>query len=187
MSESRFSRVGAYDRDIPDNGDEMCPNCVTPWKCNGPHLDDQTPRARREAARPKRPEPEPERVYEGRVSIVFSLIDPGDMGEPREFIEDGTTYIVVPDPCLWKADPDEFPILRKLAGGWGAIGEGWVAVGDTPDAALANYRNAERLHAEIRARARLMPACPVCHESGIHHHSDGSSWEPVDAPVDAIS
>lgn len=20
-----------------DEGDEMCPNCVTPWKCNGPH------------------------------------------------------------------------------------------------------------------------------------------------------
>lgn len=20
------------------NEDEMCPNCVTPWKCNGPHL-----------------------------------------------------------------------------------------------------------------------------------------------------
>jgi len=19
--------------------DDMCPNCVTPWKCNGPHLD----------------------------------------------------------------------------------------------------------------------------------------------------
>lgn len=21
-----------------DLEDEMCPNCVTPWKCNGPHL-----------------------------------------------------------------------------------------------------------------------------------------------------
>lgn len=21
-----------------DDGDDMCPNCVTPWKCNGPHL-----------------------------------------------------------------------------------------------------------------------------------------------------
>lgn len=21
-----------------EKGSEMCPNCVTPWKCNGPHL-----------------------------------------------------------------------------------------------------------------------------------------------------
>lgn len=21
-----------------EDGDYMCPNCVTPWKCNGPHL-----------------------------------------------------------------------------------------------------------------------------------------------------
>lgn len=21
-----------------DEADDMCPNCVTPWKCNGPHL-----------------------------------------------------------------------------------------------------------------------------------------------------
>lgn len=26
-----------------DEADDMCPNCVTPWKCNGPHLNDQTP------------------------------------------------------------------------------------------------------------------------------------------------
>lgn len=25
----------------------MCPNCVTPWKCNGPHLSDETVAARR--------------------------------------------------------------------------------------------------------------------------------------------
>ena len=25
-----------------DLADLMCPNCVTPWKCNGPHLGDQT-------------------------------------------------------------------------------------------------------------------------------------------------
>lgn len=22
----------------PLDGDDMCPNCVTPWKCNGPHI-----------------------------------------------------------------------------------------------------------------------------------------------------
>ena len=22
--------------------DDMCPNCVTPWKCNGPHLMEET-------------------------------------------------------------------------------------------------------------------------------------------------
>lgn len=27
------------DRDF-DEADGMCPNCVTPWKCNGPHLAD---------------------------------------------------------------------------------------------------------------------------------------------------
>ena len=25
-----------------DEADNMCPNCITPWKCNGPHLSDQT-------------------------------------------------------------------------------------------------------------------------------------------------
>ena len=23
---------------LDDFDDDMCPNCVTPWKCNGPHL-----------------------------------------------------------------------------------------------------------------------------------------------------
>lgn len=23
------------------NEDDMCPNCVTPWKCNGPHLTEE--------------------------------------------------------------------------------------------------------------------------------------------------
>lgn len=22
----------------PDDADDMCPNCLTPWKCNGPHV-----------------------------------------------------------------------------------------------------------------------------------------------------
>ena len=22
----------------PEDDDDMCPNCVTPWKCNGPHV-----------------------------------------------------------------------------------------------------------------------------------------------------
>ncbi len=26
-----------------DPTEYMCPNCVTPWKCNGPHIPDQTP------------------------------------------------------------------------------------------------------------------------------------------------
>ena len=25
-----------------DYEDDMCPNCVTPWKCNGPHLMEET-------------------------------------------------------------------------------------------------------------------------------------------------
>lgn len=29
-----------------DEADLMCPNCVTPWKCNGPHEYGQTPHAR---------------------------------------------------------------------------------------------------------------------------------------------
>jgi hypothetical protein len=28
-----------------DEADDMCPNCVTPWKCNGPHLSEKTPAA----------------------------------------------------------------------------------------------------------------------------------------------
>jgi hypothetical protein len=31
-----------------DEADAMCPNCQTPWKCNGPHLSDQTPWALRQ-------------------------------------------------------------------------------------------------------------------------------------------
>jgi hypothetical protein len=31
-----------------DEADAMCPNCQTPWKCNGPHLNDQTPWALRQ-------------------------------------------------------------------------------------------------------------------------------------------
>lgn len=25
-----------------DNPEYMCPNCVTPWKCNGPHIAETT-------------------------------------------------------------------------------------------------------------------------------------------------
>jgi hypothetical protein len=38
------------ERDVIDDlAADMCPNCVTPWKCNGPHLNDETPRRRRAA------------------------------------------------------------------------------------------------------------------------------------------
>ena len=30
-----------------DEADKMCPNCVTPWKCNGPHLTQETVAAKR--------------------------------------------------------------------------------------------------------------------------------------------
>lgn len=30
-----------------DEADGMCPNCLTPWKCNGPHLSAETPAGRR--------------------------------------------------------------------------------------------------------------------------------------------
>jgi hypothetical protein len=30
-----------------DEADNMCPNCVTPWKCNGPHLVMETAYAKR--------------------------------------------------------------------------------------------------------------------------------------------
>jgi hypothetical protein len=32
-----------------DEADGMCPNCCTPWKCNGPHLSEQTAWARQQA------------------------------------------------------------------------------------------------------------------------------------------
>ena len=32
-----------------DEVDGMCPNCITPWKCNGPHLSDETVAGRRHA------------------------------------------------------------------------------------------------------------------------------------------
>lgn len=33
-----------------DEADGMCPNCITPWKCNGPHLSDETVAGRRHSA-----------------------------------------------------------------------------------------------------------------------------------------
>jgi len=38
----RIRRTLAAD-DAADWPDGMCPNCVTPWKCNGPHLDFSAP------------------------------------------------------------------------------------------------------------------------------------------------
>lgn len=34
-----MARIIAWllDSETP-TGEEMCPNCVTPWKCNGPHI-----------------------------------------------------------------------------------------------------------------------------------------------------
>lgn len=32
-----------------DEADNMCPNCITPWKCNGPHLSGETVAAFRNA------------------------------------------------------------------------------------------------------------------------------------------
>lgn len=44
-----------------DEADGMCPNCVTPWKCNGPHLSDQTLYAiRKRAGRAIAQEEQPE-------------------------------------------------------------------------------------------------------------------------------
>jgi hypothetical protein len=34
------------DSEAFDEAGNMCPNCVTPWKCNGPHLADQTKAAK---------------------------------------------------------------------------------------------------------------------------------------------
>lgn len=34
-----------------DESDGMCPNCVTPWKCNGPHDYKKTPYSIREQKR----------------------------------------------------------------------------------------------------------------------------------------
>ncbi len=41
---SRTRTEGVSDAAFDEAG-HMCPNCVTPWKCNGPHLDEQTPAA----------------------------------------------------------------------------------------------------------------------------------------------
>jgi len=35
-----------YEFDIADN---MCSNCITPWKCNGPHIYEETVAAKRNA------------------------------------------------------------------------------------------------------------------------------------------
>lgn len=42
MSELLKRLVAAETGETLDDSDDMCPNCVTPWKCNGPHLHEQT-------------------------------------------------------------------------------------------------------------------------------------------------
>ena len=39
----------------------------------------------------------------GPVVIVQADTDPGDMGEPREFVEGGATVLIVPSFDLWRA------------------------------------------------------------------------------------
>lgn len=41
------AHLDAARTDTFDEADNMCPNCVTPWKCNGPHLAEQTVAAKR--------------------------------------------------------------------------------------------------------------------------------------------
>ena len=50
-----------------DETADMCPNCITPWKCNGPHLADQT----RGAPTDQRIEPR----LEDRNAAPLELID----------------------------------------------------------------------------------------------------------------
>lgn len=38
VSAARQPRTGADIDPLKVQEDDMCPNCVTPWKCNGPHL-----------------------------------------------------------------------------------------------------------------------------------------------------
>ena len=45
------------------------------------------------------------RVYEGPVAVLTSECDPRDMGEPREFWQDGVTYLVVPAASCWRHAP----------------------------------------------------------------------------------
>lgn len=40
---------------------------------------------------------------DGPVVLVQSDTDPGDMGEPRELIDDGATVLIVPSFELWAA------------------------------------------------------------------------------------
>jgi hypothetical protein len=41
-----------------DDADGMCPNCITPWKCNGPHLNYLTLAGLRHRD-PRQPDPDP--------------------------------------------------------------------------------------------------------------------------------
>jgi hypothetical protein len=50
--------------------------------------------------------------FDGPVVIIQSLDDPGDMGEPREWIEDGVTHVVVPAWECWAAPSQD----RSAAG-----------------------------------------------------------------------
>lgn len=50
MNERRAERYDPRDADpltVFDEADNMCPNCITPWKCNGPHLSAETVASRR--------------------------------------------------------------------------------------------------------------------------------------------
>lgn len=44
------------------------------------------------------------------------------------------------------------PEIRKVRGGWAAIGVGWAVFGETEAEAIERYAEAERRHAEIDKR-----------------------------------
>jgi len=66
-----------------DEADGMCPNCITPWKCNGPHLSEQTVAGRRHAAARSSPAPAEGLDVERLRDAMFDA-DPGCSGIPGE-------------------------------------------------------------------------------------------------------
>lgn len=61
--------------DLISDEDDMCPNCVTPWKCNGPHLMEKTMTERKEYWRMLDPDQKAQVAIELFVELLEDVED----------------------------------------------------------------------------------------------------------------
>lgn len=73
---------------MTDEADLMCPNCLTPWKCNGPHLDNLTPLSIRQRKRRNRNNRARGSKFETTVAKALGARRTGPLGGRDDVIGD---------------------------------------------------------------------------------------------------